>query len=469
MGPDRSVSRAAAALLALGALFSARSRPGAETRKSRSPYSSPSSPPPRTSSIRPRPRSPARPEGRRARAPADAAAAAAARADGTETARLAPVNADNPAISFVVDTQALDRTPGDDGVGFLLAHRRAVHLRADRPVPARLRQHQRHDRGGLRHRGGGAGDDRAALQPDREGRALLRRRRALPALARRGAAVRRPAAVDRAHHRRRDAGRGRRDLLARADRSVHPASRSALQRDRRRSHDRVLRHDAGGQPSFKRATYLVHPQTYFDLTDTLNLELGGTFLPVRRTRTRALRSRRHAPPSAGDERASTRAPSWAPSGSGTTSSSTTSSRHDATGEAILGSSASTATAATRTSRASSIAATRSGLRADYAEIPSASGAPAHLLGVRHLDAVGVPAPALAVRPDRHRRARRPALHAAVDRVHRESQPWLRDPLARARTRPRCLSARGGPAAARCASSRPLPDVADMTRQIGGDA
>jgi hypothetical protein len=38
-----------------------------------------------------------------------------------ETARLAPVNADNPAISFVVDGQAATNTQGDDGAGFLLA------------------------------------------------------------------------------------------------------------------------------------------------------------------------------------------------------------------------------------------------------------------------------------------------------------------------------------------------------------
>jgi hypothetical protein len=34
---------------------------------------------------------------------------------------------------------------------------------------------------------------------------------------------------------------------------------------------------SGGSRGFDELTFLVHPSTYFDLTDTLNLELGGTF------------------------------------------------------------------------------------------------------------------------------------------------------------------------------------------------
>ena len=37
-----------------------------------------------------------------------------------ETARLPPVNADNPSLSFVIDGKARTNTQGDDGVGFLL-------------------------------------------------------------------------------------------------------------------------------------------------------------------------------------------------------------------------------------------------------------------------------------------------------------------------------------------------------------
>jgi hypothetical protein len=38
--------------------------------------------------------------------------------------------------------------------------------------------------------------------------------------------------------------------------------------------------ESGGERAFDELTWLVHPTTYFDLTDTLNLELGGTFFTV---------------------------------------------------------------------------------------------------------------------------------------------------------------------------------------------
>ena len=48
--------------------------------------------------------------------------------------------------------------------------------------------------------------------------------------------------------------------------------------------------DAGfeGDRSFNELTWLVHPATYFDLSDTLNLELGGTFATVSQHGTRYL-------------------------------------------------------------------------------------------------------------------------------------------------------------------------------------
>ena len=41
--------------------------------------------------------------------------------------------------------------------------------------------------------------------------------------------------------------------------------------------------DAGfdGHRNFGQFTFLAHPSTYFDLTDTLNLELGGSFVTIR--------------------------------------------------------------------------------------------------------------------------------------------------------------------------------------------
>ena len=48
--------------------------------------------------------------------------------------------------------------------------------------------------------------------------------------------------------------------------------------------------DAGfdGRRSFDELTWLIHPATYFDLTDTLNLEVGGTFATVWQSSRRTL-------------------------------------------------------------------------------------------------------------------------------------------------------------------------------------
>jgi hypothetical protein len=43
-----------------------------------------------------------------------------------------------------------------------------------------------------------------------------------------------------------------------------------------------------GQRSFNELTWLVHPSTYFDLSDTLNLEVGGTYFTVSQDSTRNL-------------------------------------------------------------------------------------------------------------------------------------------------------------------------------------
>ena len=43
-----------------------------------------------------------------------------------------------------------------------------------------------------------------------------------------------------------------------------------------------------GRRSFNELTWLVHPSTYFDLTDTLNLEVGGTWFGVEHDSTRNL-------------------------------------------------------------------------------------------------------------------------------------------------------------------------------------
>ena len=93
-----------------------------------------------------------------------------------------------------------------------------------RPVRARLRDHQRHDRR-LRGRGGGDRHHLAAVQPDGQGRALLRRLRPPVEVPRPRPAVREPADRARRVRRRRVAGRRRRGELARAARAVPDADR----------------------------------------------------------------------------------------------------------------------------------------------------------------------------------------------------------------------------------------------------
>ena len=58
-----------------------------------------------------------------------------------------------------------------------------------------------------------------------------------------------------------------------------------------------------GYRDFDELTFLVHPETYFDLTDTLNLELGTQLRDdSEEQRALPLRHRRHAATPAGDER-----------------------------------------------------------------------------------------------------------------------------------------------------------------------
>src|SRR5262245_25384993 len=53
-----------------------------------------------------------------------------------ETARLPPVNVDNPAISFAIDGKARSNTQGDEGVGFLLG---SAELFVSAPIDPYLR------------------------------------------------------------------------------------------------------------------------------------------------------------------------------------------------------------------------------------------------------------------------------------------------------------------------------------------
>ena len=52
--------------------------------------------------------------------------------------------------------------------------------------------------------------------------------------------------------------------------------------------DELFDNGFDGRRSFNELTWLVHPSTYFDLSDTLNLEIGGTYFTVNHDSTRNL-------------------------------------------------------------------------------------------------------------------------------------------------------------------------------------
>ena len=161
--------------------------------------------------------------------------AAPAAAPAPSGPRIPPVNADNPAISFVVDTTGAVRHPRL-GLELRAAQRRALHLGADRSLPARLRHDQRLERGGLRHRGGGGRHHGAALEPDRRRAAASSPTSGAcrTGTTRRCPSSNRPPSIDRLIGGE-IPGRGRRGHLARADRALHPADERRLQHDRRRA------------------------------------------------------------------------------------------------------------------------------------------------------------------------------------------------------------------------------------------
>jgi hypothetical protein len=191
-----------------------------------------------------------------------------------ETARILPVNVDNPSISFVVDGKARTNTQGDDGVGFLIG---SAELFVAAPIDPYLRGYASIN---------GTSDEsfdveEAALVTTalpynltvKGGRFFADVGRfphwhdeALPF-------VERPQSIDRLFGGEAKAEGLETSWLAPTDQYIEvvggvynsigegPADLS----------------NVVGQPSYSELTYLVHPHTYIDLTDTLNAELGGTF------------------------------------------------------------------------------------------------------------------------------------------------------------------------------------------------
>lgn len=191
-----------------------------------------------------------------------------------ETARLPPVNVDNPSISFVVDGKARTNTQGDDGVGFLLG---SAELFLSAPIDPYLR--------GYASINGTSEEsfdvEEAALVTTalpynftvKGGRFFADVGRfphwhdeALPF-------VERPQSIDRLFGGESKAEGVESSWLAPTDHYIELTT--GVYNSIGEGPE-----DLGstiGQPSYSELTYLVHPHTYVDVTDTLNVELGGTY------------------------------------------------------------------------------------------------------------------------------------------------------------------------------------------------
>jgi hypothetical protein len=191
-----------------------------------------------------------------------------------ETARLPPVNVDNPAISFVVDAKARSNTQGDDGVGFLLG---SAELFLSAPIDPYLRGYA-----SINATSDESFDvEEAALVTTalpmnltvKGGRFFADVGRfphwhdeALPF-------AERPQSIDRIFGGETRAEGVETSWLAPLDQFVELTA--GVYNSIGELPDGF--EDFVGQPSYSELTYLVRPHTYLDLTDTLNVELGGTW------------------------------------------------------------------------------------------------------------------------------------------------------------------------------------------------
>jgi len=191
-----------------------------------------------------------------------------------ETARLPPVNVDNPAISFAIDGKARSNTHGDEGVGFLLG---SAELFVSAPIDPYLRGYASIN----------ATTDESF---DVEEAALVTT--ALPwNLTAKGGRffadvgrfphwhdealpfVDRPASIERLFGGETRAEGLETAWLAPTDQFIEITAGvyNGIGEGPEGFEDFV------GQPSYGELTYLVHPSTYVDLSDSLNLEVGATY------------------------------------------------------------------------------------------------------------------------------------------------------------------------------------------------
>ncbi len=286
MGPDRSVSRAAAALFALGALFSAGLGQAAETQDARisvlqAQLAATKNELDQTKTALAKTQS-ALDDLSQKVAAISAGAPAPSEPIAPETARLAPVNADNPAISFVVDGQAATNTQGDDGAGFLLA---TGELFISAPIDPFLRGYASIN---------GTTDEsfnieEAALVTTalpynltvKGGRFMADFGRfphwhdeALPF-------VDRPPSIENIIGGESISEGVETSWLAPMDQflQITFGAYNSMGAERLDDPD-AFGTMPGSQRSFSQLSYLVRPLTYFDLTENLNLEVGGSWLTI---------------------------------------------------------------------------------------------------------------------------------------------------------------------------------------------
>jgi len=282
MGPERSVSRAAAALLALTALL----YPGlGQTETPESQVSQLKAELAATKSELSRTQSALEALERKVDALVAAPGAAAAAqepAPRLDTARIAPVNADNPGISFVIDGQASTNTQGNDGAGFLLA---TGELFISAPIDPFLR--------GYASINGTTNEkfniEEAALVTTalpynltvKGGRFMADFGRfphwhdeALPF-------VDRPPSIENFIGGESISEGVETSWLAPTDQFIQITLGAYNSVGAARLDDPgAFGTMPGSQRSFSQFSYIVRPQTYFDLTDTLNLELGASWLTI---------------------------------------------------------------------------------------------------------------------------------------------------------------------------------------------
>jgi hypothetical protein len=286
MGSDRSFSRAAAALFALAALSQAGLARG-ETPQSQ--IEALKAELAATKGELSRTQSALDALEKKVDALTAAAPAAAEPEPAQQTARIVPVNADNPGISFVIDGQAASNTQGVDGAGFLLA---TGELFISAPIDPFLR-------GYASINGTTEGkfdiEEAALVTTALPGNLTVKGGRffadfgrfshwhdeALPF-------VNRPDSLDRFIGGEAEAEGVETSWLAPIDQFLQLTVGVYNSMGAARFENPAAFGTTSGQRSFSELTYLVHPSTYFDLTDTANLELGASYVSVPTDAKRAL-------------------------------------------------------------------------------------------------------------------------------------------------------------------------------------